>query len=113
VRAYAAPRMALHLPPWSCPVKSSAPPKTWHVYLIECRDGSIYTGIAVDVAARYAAHAAGKGARYTRSRPPQRLLASFAMEDKSAALREELRIKRMTAAQKRSYALLGGAGSEV
>lgn len=89
-------------------MKNSASTKTWHVYLIECRDGSIYTGIALDVAARYAAHVAGKGARYTRSRPPQRLLAVFAMEDKSSALREELRIKRMTAAQKRSHALLGG-----
>ncbi|WP_313919309.1 GIY-YIG nuclease family protein [Tahibacter sp.] len=74
----------------------------WYVYLIECRDGSIYTGIAVDVAARYAAHAAGKGARYTRSRPPQRLLAVFAMADRSSALREELRIKRLPAAQKRA-----------
>ena len=67
----------------------------WYVYLIECRDGSIYTGIAIDVAARYAAHAAGKGARYTRSRPPQRLLAVFAAADRSSALREELRIKRL------------------
>lgn len=76
----------------------------WYVYLIECRDGSIYTGIAVDVAARYAAHAAGKGARYTRARPPQRLLAVFAVADRSAALREEIRIKRLTAAQKRALA---------
>jgi len=45
------------------------------MYLIECRDGSIYTGIAVDVAARYAAHLNGKGARYTRSHPPRCLLA--------------------------------------
>jgi len=77
---------------------------SWYVYLIECRGGSIYTGIAIDVAARYAAHAAGKGARYTRSRPPERLLAVFAMADKSAALREELRIKRLTAAEKRALA---------
>jgi putative endonuclease len=76
----------------------------WYVYLIECRDGSIYTGIAIDVAARYAAHAAGKGARYTRSRPPLRLLAVFAAADRSSALREELRIKRLSAAQKRALA---------
>ncbi len=76
----------------------------WYVYLIECRDGSIYTGIAIDVAARYAAHAAGKGARYTRSRPPQRLLAVFAAADRSSALREELRIKRLSATQKRALA---------
>jgi putative endonuclease len=77
---------------------------SWYVYLIECRGGSIYTGIAVDVAARYAAHAAGKGARYTRSRPPERLLAVFAVADKSAALREELRIKRLSALEKRALA---------
>lgn len=76
----------------------------WYVYLIECRDGSIYTGIAIDVAARYAAHAAGKGARYTRSRPPLRLLAVFATADRSSALREELRIKRLSATQKRALA---------
>ena len=50
---------------------------SWFVYLIECRDGSLYTGIAVDVAKRYAQHAAGKGARYTRSHPPLRLLGSI------------------------------------
>lgn len=77
---------------------------SWYVYLIECRGGSIYTGIAIDVAARYAAHAAGKGARYTRSRPPERLLAVFAAADKSAALREELRIKRLSAPEKRALA---------
>ena len=80
---------------------------SWYVYLIECRGGSIYTGIAIDVAARYAAHAAGKGARYTRARPPQRLLAVFAVADKSAALREEIRIKRLSPAAKR--ALVAGA----
>lgn len=77
---------------------------SWYVYLIECRDGSIYTGIARDVAARYAAHASGKGARYTRSRPPERLIAVFAAADRSAALREELRIKRLSAQQKRALA---------
>ena len=47
--------------------------KPWYLYLIECTDGSIYTGIAVEVAARYAAHVQGKGARYTRSHPPRQL----------------------------------------
>ena len=48
--------------------------KSWYLYLIECADGSIYTGITVDVAGRYAAHRNGTGARYTRSHPPLRLL---------------------------------------
>lgn len=73
----------------------------WFVYLIECTDGSIYTGIAVDVAARFAAHADGKGARYTRSHPPVRLLAAFACADRSAASRAEYRIKQMSAQEKR------------
>ncbi|UXI66896.1 GIY-YIG nuclease family protein [Tahibacter amnicola] len=77
---------------------------SWFVYLIECRDGSIYTGIARDVEARYAAHANGKGARYTRSRPPRRLLACFAFPDRSSALREEWRIKQLSASQKRALA---------
>lgn len=81
----------------------------WYVYLIECRDGSIYTGIAVDVAARYAAHAGGKGARYTRSHPPQRLLAAFECADRSEASRAEYRIKRLAPGAKRSLALSQGA----
>lgn len=76
----------------------------WFVYLIECRDGSLYTGITTDVAARYAAHAAGKGARYTRSHPPLRLLASEAHPDRSAAAQAEYRIKQLTPAEKRAYA---------
>ena len=76
----------------------------WFVYLIECTDGSIYTGIAVDVAARFAAHADGKGARYTRSHPPLGILATFAYPDKSAALKAEYRIRRLPAHAKRVLA---------
>ena len=75
----------------------------WFVYLIECRDGSIYTGIAVDVAARYAAHLSGKGARYTRSHPPRRLLAAVEYADRSAASRAEYRIKQMSPQDKRAF----------
>ena len=78
----------------------------WFVYLIECRDGNIYTGIAVDVAARYAAHVKGKGARYTRSHPPKRLLGSVAYPNRSSALSAEYAVKQITAIEKRAYALL-------
>lgn len=78
--------------------------KCWFVYLIECADGSIYTGIAIDVEARYTAHKAGTGARYTRSHPPVRLLGCEAHPDRSAASKAEYRIKQMTAAQKRLFA---------
>lgn len=73
----------------------------WFVYLIECRDGSLYTGVAVDVEKRYAEHAAGKGARYTRSHPPLRLLARFEHPDRSSALKAEYAIKQLSAAAKR------------
>ena len=74
----------------------------WYVYLIECRDGSLYTGVAIDVDKRYAEHAAGKGARYTRSHPPQRLLARFEHPDRSSALKAEYAIKQLSAAEKRA-----------
>lgn len=84
--------------------------RTWFVYLIECADGSIYTGVAVDVEARYAAHAKGKGARYTRSHPPARLLASEAHPDRSSASKAEYRIKQLTPAEKRAHAALLNRG---
>jgi len=74
----------------------------WFVYLLECRDGSIYTGIATDVDRRYAMHVAGKGARYTRSHPPQRLLARFEFPDRSSASRAEHAIKQLSPARKRA-----------
>lgn len=76
----------------------------WFLYLIECNDDSIYTGIAIDVAARYAQHERGTGARYTRSRRPRRLLASFELPDRASASKAEYRVKRLSAAQKRALA---------
>jgi putative endonuclease len=77
----------------------------WHLYVIECEDGSLYTGIAVDPHARFFAHCAGKGARYTRSHPPARLLVTVAFADRSSALKEEYRVKQMSAADKRRFVL--------
>ncbi|MGY0558410.1 MULTISPECIES: GIY-YIG nuclease family protein [unclassified Lysobacter] len=84
----------------------------WYVYLIECRDGSLYTGIAIDVERRYAQHLAGKGARYTRAHPPVRLMARFEHPDRSSASRAEYAIKQLSAARKRALcgeASLSGA----
>lgn len=78
--------------------------KPWFLYLIECVDGSIYTGITVDVQARYAAHQDGSGARYTRSHAPARLLGFETHPDRSAASKAEYRIKKLSASEKRSYA---------
>jgi putative endonuclease len=80
--------------------------------MIECRDGTIYTGITVDVAARYATHARGRGARYTRSHPPGRLLTVIDYSDRAGAAAAEYAVKQLSAAEKRAYALLltlGGA----
>lgn len=76
---------------------------SWWLYLIECANGSIYTGITTDVAARYAKHAAGKGAKYTRANPPLRILTTIQCADHSDALKTEHAIKKMTAAQKRDF----------
>ncbi|MDG1097436.1 MAG: GIY-YIG nuclease family protein [Methylophilaceae bacterium] len=76
--------------------------KPWFLYLIECQDGSIYTGITVDVDKRYAAHKAGKGAKYMRSHPPKRLLKVFEFANRSEASKAECKIKKLPANQKRA-----------
>lgn len=75
-------------------------PSLWHLYLLECADGSLYTGVTTDVARRYLEHEAGKGARYTRSHKPLRLLASAPVGTRSQALKAELAIKRLPKEQK-------------
>lgn len=72
----------------------------WHLYLLECADGSLYTGVTTDVARRYVEHEAGKGARYTRSHKPLSLLASAPVGTRSQALKAELAIKRLPKEQK-------------
>jgi putative endonuclease len=79
--------------------------KPWFVYLIECRDGSVYVGTTTDVALRFKKHAAGKGARYTRMNPPVRLLGAVTVEDRSAALKAESAVRRMSAQAKRAWFL--------
>ena len=65
----------------------------WFVYLVRCRDGSLYTGIARDVNARVAAHNQGRGARYTRGRRPVALLHVERKRSQGSALRREAAIK--------------------
>ncbi|MGI6565952.1 MAG: GIY-YIG nuclease family protein [Firmicutes bacterium] len=64
-----------------------------HVYIVECRDGTLYTGYAGDLEQRLKAHNQGKGAKYTRGRRPVRLVYRESFESKSAALRREHQIK--------------------
>ena len=65
----------------------------WFVYLIQCRDNSIYTGITNDLEKRFKHHKEGKGGRYTRNHKPIKILYSEQFETKSDALKREIQIK--------------------
>lgn len=80
------------------------------VYLLRCADGSLYTGWTVDLDRRLARHAAGTASAYTRSRRPVVLALALPMPDRSAARREEARIKGLSRTEK--LALVGGRASE-
>lgn len=77
--------------------------QNWCVYVIECKDGSLYTGISNNVPARFQAHCSGRGARYTRSHPPEKLLITIDFGTRSAAAQAEYAIKQMSAKEKRSF----------
>ena len=73
------------------------------VYILRCRDGSLYTGAAKDVAARLRQHQAGRASRYTRARLPVALLWSRNVATWSAAMREEHRIKQLRRSDKVAF----------
>ena len=66
---------------------------TWKLYILRCKDGSLYTGITTDVEKRLEAHRAGKGAKYTRGRGPLELVYREDCGTHSDALKRELEIK--------------------
>ena len=74
----------------------------WHVYIVECSDGTFYTGIAKDPAARVRQHNNGKGARYTRGRQPVTLVYREKVGEQGDALRREQQIKRLDPKGKRA-----------
>lgn len=74
--------------------------RSWWVYMIVCRGGGIYVGMALDVEARYRKHAAGRGSAYTRMNPPVRLLAKWAYPDRRSAAQAERALKRLKAVEK-------------
>ena len=80
--------------------KPRQPKPGWLVYLLRCRDGSLYTGITNDLPKRLKAHAAGKASRYTRSRLPVRLAYTEPQPSRSAALKREAAIKKLSRRQK-------------
>ena len=72
----------------------------WYLYILRCKDGTLYTGIAVDVQARLEQHRSGKGAKYTRGRGPLELVYTEECDSHSDALKQEIAIKRLTKQEK-------------
>lgn len=84
----------------TAPRTRSPPGGVWFVYLARCNDGTLYCGVARDVAERIAKHDAGKGARYTRGRGPLKLEAVRRCGTRGEALRLELAVKRLSRPEK-------------
>jgi putative endonuclease len=72
----------------------------WLVYLLRCRDGSLYTGITNDLHRRLASHRSGKASAYTRSRRPLALAYQETLPDRGSALKREAAIRRLSRAEK-------------
>jgi putative endonuclease len=77
---------------------------SWHCYLLECADGTLYTGITNDLEKRVAAHNNGTASKYTRSRLPVRLVYTETHPDRSAASRREAEVKKLSRAAKLALA---------
>lgn len=74
--------------------------KPWSVYIVECADGTYYTGISNDVEKRINAHNSGKGAKYTKTRLPVIMLVTWECGSRSDASKEEYRVKKLTKKKK-------------
>ena len=74
--------------------------QTWKLYILRCGDGTLYTGITVDVEHRFAMHQSGKGAKYTRGRGPLELVYMEECGTHTEALRREIAVKRLSRLEK-------------
>ncbi len=74
--------------------------KTWILYILECKDGTLYTGITDDLQRRLNAHSSGKGAKYTRGRDPFTVRYRETCENHSVALRREYEVKKLSREEK-------------
>ncbi|HEY1905004.1 MAG TPA: GIY-YIG nuclease family protein [Myxococcaceae bacterium] len=75
----------------------------WCVYMLRCRDGSLYTGATNDLEGRLRVHRTGRGAAYTRSRLPVRLVYAEPAADRSAALKREWALKQLSRPEKVAF----------
>jgi predicted GIY-YIG superfamily endonuclease len=92
-------------PPPSLPATTGP---TWWLYVLECIDGSLYTGITSDVERRYSQHCRGKAAAYTRAKPPLQLVGAMQAGSRSSALRLEYAFKQLPSREKRVRAVAMG-----
>ncbi len=81
------------------------------VYILQCADGTLYTGWTTDLQARLRAHNAGKGAKYTKARLPVRIVYSESLSSKNEAMRRESAIKRLKRARKLELAGIDKSGA--
>ena len=86
----------------------------WWLYMLECKGGGIYTGIALDVDVRFDQHVTGKGAKYTRMNPPIRVVARIRYDTHREAAQAEVALKRLKPLEKLrwAYALAGLVGMD-
>lgn len=85
----------------------------WCVYLLECVNGRIYTGITTDVDARFNKHLAGKGAKFTKMNPPSHIIATKSCVNRSEASKLEYQIKQLSPIQKRALGLKWTSGMKI
>ena len=83
-------------------LKTGKKNKEWVVYILNCSDCTLYTGITNNLARRFAAHNKGKAAKYTRSRRPVKLIATSAKMARIEAMRLEIKIKKLPKTKKLS-----------
>ncbi|WP_102348012.1 GIY-YIG nuclease family protein [Bacillus sp. Marseille-P3661] len=83
-----------------------------YIYILECNDGTYYTGYTNNLEKRLDKHQSGKGAKYTRGRIPVKLIYSRSFNSKTAAMQEEYRIKQLTRHQKEQYVNLNNDKEE-
>ena len=85
--------------------------RDWHVYMIRCSDGTLYTGITTDLKRRFSQHNGQQGARYFRGRDPERIVYLESGHDRSSASQREAAIKKMRRAEKEL--LIGSSRNEL
>jgi predicted GIY-YIG superfamily endonuclease len=77
--------------------------RTWYLYILKCRDNTLYTGITNDLPRRLVQHNSGKASRYTRSRLPVSLVHQEPCQGRSSALKKEYRMKSLSRKEKEEY----------